>query len=305
MRAAFLGAVVATMLGTSLAHADPSADADTLFKDGNTLAAAGKYAEACPKLAESQKLDPAVGTEFNLADCYEHLDRLATAYSLFVDVQKVAHAAGKFEREKRAKERADALGSKIGKLKLVVQATAPGLEVKVDDIEDHGGGPIAIDAGTHAVVATAPGRTTWTGSVTTKDGDTTALTIPELVDPNPAPPPQPIIVVKPAPAPPPPKSTQKTLAYVAGGVGVAGIAVGAIAGAIAISKKGSANDICASSTYHFHCPTQAGADAWSSAQTAGNVSSVGFIVGGALLAAGIVLWITAPSNKPVTTAWAF
>ena len=49
------------------------AAAQSLFDEGRRLMGEAKYADACPKLAESQKLDPGVGTQFHLADCYEHL----------------------------------------------------------------------------------------------------------------------------------------------------------------------------------------------------------------------------------------
>ena len=66
--------------------AAPSAEADdpgaalkaqarALFEDAKKLAAQSKYAEACPKFEESQRLDAGLGTKFYLADCYEHIDQ--------------------------------------------------------------------------------------------------------------------------------------------------------------------------------------------------------------------------------------
>ena len=60
--------------------------ARALFDEGRNLSAAGKYNEACVKLEESQRLDPGTGTMFNLADCYEHVGRTATAWSLYLEV---------------------------------------------------------------------------------------------------------------------------------------------------------------------------------------------------------------------------
>src|SRR6185295_13337617 len=80
--------------------------AEKLFNDAIALVSAGKYAEACPKFEESQKLDPALGTQFNLADCYEHTERKGTARRLFLEVADAAKAAGKGEREKKSRERA-------------------------------------------------------------------------------------------------------------------------------------------------------------------------------------------------------
>jgi hypothetical protein len=47
------------------------------------------------------------------------------------------------------------------------------------------------------------------------------------------------------------------------------------------------------------CADQNGVDLWHDAQTAGNVSTVAFIVGGVGLAGAAVLWLTA---KPGTAA---
>jgi len=274
------------------ARADDVARAEALFQEARALVDKGDYAHACQKLEESQKLEPAVGTQFNLADCYEHVGKTASAYVLFRQVAGIARAAGKFEREQRAKERAATLEPKLARVRLVVAAPAPGLEVKIDDkaVDRSSSEPVPIDPGRHVVTASAPGRTTWQADATAVEARVVDIAIPELVDPTPK---RAATVVI---APPPP-STQRTVALVAGGVGIAGLAVGAIAGAMALSERGNAERECPTEIHDFRCPTEAGAEAWNSAASAGNVSTIAFVAGGVVLAGAAVLWLTAPSAK--------
>lgn len=60
-----------------------AAAAQGLFDEARALMAAGQAAEACPKLEESQRLDPGSGTLMNLARCYEQTNRIATAWSTY------------------------------------------------------------------------------------------------------------------------------------------------------------------------------------------------------------------------------
>src|SRR5258708_31530603 len=72
---------------------DPVA-AQALFDAAKRLVHEGRFAEACPKLEESQKLDPAIGTHYALADCYEKAGRLATAWVAYLDVASESLAHG-------------------------------------------------------------------------------------------------------------------------------------------------------------------------------------------------------------------
>lgn len=85
--------------------------------------------------------------------------------------------------------------------------------------------------------------------------------------------------------------TQKTLALVTGALGIAGVAIGATAGLIAIGKKNDAQATCPD-----ECATQQGVNDWNDAKTVANISTVGFIVGGVGLAGAAALWFTAPSS---------
>ena len=132
----FLAVLLAGALVAVPASAQPTGEqvAEKLFNEAIALVTAGKYADACPKLEESQRLDPALGTQFNLADCYEHTGRKGSARRLFIEVADAAKAAGKAEREKTSRERAAALEPVAPRLTISVppSATSIRLEVVVD-----------------------------------------------------------------------------------------------------------------------------------------------------------------------------
>src|SRR5262245_53350190 len=107
---------------TSSAFAQPSATekalARSLFEQGRNLVKDGKWTEACPKFEESERLDHGIGTQFNLADCYEHIGKTASAWTHFSEVADSARRANQGERESIARQRANALQPKLSKIKI-------------------------------------------------------------------------------------------------------------------------------------------------------------------------------------------
>jgi hypothetical protein len=79
---------------------------------------------------------------------------------------------------------------------------------------------------------------------------------------------------------------------VVGGVGIAGLAVGGIAGRLALGKKGIVDENC----QDLRC-NEEGLAALDSGKTLATVSTVGFAVGLAGLATGVVLVLSAPSGN--------
>jgi hypothetical protein len=144
------------------------AAARELFTQARKLASAGDYAAACPRFAESYTLDPGIGTNFNLADCEEHLGLTASAWLRFLDVAADTKAAGQPERERVARARAAALEPRLSKLVINVPSPAPEIVVRRDgDVvpQKLWGVTLPVNPGEHDVEATAPGKHKWTATI--------------------------------------------------------------------------------------------------------------------------------------------
>jgi hypothetical protein len=100
-------------------------------------------------------------------------------------------------------------------------------------------------------------------------------------------------------APTTPGQGQRMAGIVVGGVGVVGIVVGSVFGGLAISKWNSAKADCGA----WCGPSAPAQDEKATASTDGTISTVAFIAGGVALAAGIVLFVTAPRKKATDAAW--
>jgi hypothetical protein len=289
-------------------NATDEATAAALFKQGRELMTAGKYADACPKLAESQRLDPGAGTLLNLATCYEKNGQIASAWTTYQDAATAAQQANEAGRVKAARAKVAELEAKLPTLVIVVPAATdrPDLEVKRDGTvvaRPAWGTPIAVDPGPHTVDASAPGRAPWHGQATV-DGPSAKVSIevpplaetapapapPSATPPSPAPPPP-----APAPAPSSPGSTQRLLGVIVGGVGIVGVGVGSVFGLLAMSQNNSIGGHC-----NGNVCDSTGVSTVNQARTDATVSTVGFVAGGALLAGGIVLYLTAPRGVPST-----
>lgn len=284
---------------------DPAA-AQVLFYEARSLMKQERYAEACPKLEESLRLDAGLGTRFNLADCNEHIGKIATAWAGFLEVAAEAKATGQHEREKVARKRALALEPRLPKLVIDAPNASPDLSVMRDD-KPIGtitlGTAIPVDPGVHRVTATAPGKQ-WQASVTTSEGTTTRVAVPRDLPDAPA-----EIAGASAAArttvtsanastdlPPPAVETtgtaQRTAGWVLTGVGAASLAVGAGFGFSSIARRSDARSHCVGDS----CDAE-GVHLRDAAIRSGNVSTVAFIAGGVAVASGMVLVLFAPTGR--------
>lgn len=206
-RTTLLLAIPALFLLPRVARANDAAAAEQLYDEAKRLIASGHYADACPKLEQSEKLDAGLGTQFHLADCWQHVGRTASAWALFREVASQARASGQSSRARVAKDRADALEPFLSKLVIApgVASTIPGLVIRRDGTEvprESWGSPVPVDPGNHEVSASAPDKQAWQSSVDVEgQGKVATIDVPLLADVAPPEPPPPVAAVA---APPPP-----------------------------------------------------------------------------------------------------
>lgn len=140
-----------------------AATAQALYEEAMKLMDSGKYAEACPKLAESYRIEPAMGTQFRLAECYEKNGQVASAWSTFNAVAAAARQAGNATREQTALRRAEAIAPRVPTLTIVVppQAAAiAGFELKRNGVvvpPSDWNRALSVDPGEYRVTVAGPG----------------------------------------------------------------------------------------------------------------------------------------------------
>src|SRR5260370_8395896 len=108
--------LVSAICGGSGAVAGDRAAAQALFDSGKKHMVEGNYTQACHEFEDSQNHDAGLGTQFQLANCWQHLGRTASAWSLFREVESGAHAIGQNGRERVAHDRAAALEPRLSKI---------------------------------------------------------------------------------------------------------------------------------------------------------------------------------------------
>ncbi len=293
--------LLACVLAAATAHAGPS-PADVAFKKGRDFLKAGKFAEACAAFEESQRLDPQLGTQFNIAQCDEKIGKIATAWAIYRDLAD--HDTNGARQGKSAKL-ADALWLRLPKLKIEVVDPPKGLVVTLDggDITAELGKEQPVDSGSHAIEASGTDVKPWHKDIEAEAGKSTPISIRleptdeaaartahEQHEQHAT-----IGVTGGQPTLVPAHSARKKVGIAITIVGGAAAATGLVFGSLASSKWSDAKAVCGGTVCQD--PTKA-AQANSLASTArgdGNVSTV-FVVGGAVaVAAGVVLWVTAPS----------
>ncbi len=264
---------------------DPAA-AEELFRQGRAASQNKDFGTACAKFRESNRLDPAVGTVFNIADCEEKLGRLATSWTLFQEV--IQRLPKDDDRRAIASQRARELEARAPTLTVhLVHSDRSDVVVRRDGVVLGAASldtPLPVDPGEHQVLVEAPGTENagFRTQVIAGDHATLEVTLGARTS-------------EPASNPRLAASSQRpnhTAAYVAGGVGAAGIITGVVAGLIVLTKKSTVDTECANKL----C-SQAGLEAASSGKTFGVITTIGFITGALGLGTATYLFLSAPAPE--------
>ena len=223
--------------------------AETLFREGKELMAAKQFDAACPKLAESNRLDPGTGTLLALALCHEGEGRIASAWTEFTDVL-AATADTRPDRALVAREHIAQVELELSRLTVIVPAAVaqvPGLEVLRDGVRLNRPAwatAVPVDGGAHTLEAKAANRRPWTLHLDiAPTADRRVVEIPVL-DPEPGS----VAADSEGPTTAPktsgPDVVRQRWGVALGAVGVLGLATGAYFGVSAISKIHDANAEC-------------------------------------------------------------
>jgi hypothetical protein len=275
---AALSAVLLAAPAPARAETNNAAGAEALFRDGKRLLEEHDYAGACSKLAESFRLDPATGTLLALAMCHEAQGRIATAWGEYTDAAARAKTEGRADREEGARARADQLEVALSTLDIIPAPETeriPGFVVARDGAEIGRAEfhtPMPVDPGEHTIVATAPGRVPWSIKVVVgRSAERLKVPVPPLQKPNAS------------------LGPVRIAGLVAGAAGVLGLGVGAAFAVHAIERNDASN--APGGCLGDSCPGGDFKQARLDARSAGDVATVAFIAGGALLAAGAGMFL--------------
>jgi hypothetical protein len=308
-------AIVAVLGVARTAHAQATAGdaalATELFNAGRDLMKEGQYAAACPKLDESARLDAKVGTLARLAECDEHLGHMAVARSHWQQALNLAKTSGD-PRAAHVEGELARIDKVVPKIEVAYSGAPPrDLVLELDEVQLGAaslGVRLPVDPGHHALRASAPGKKPAIVAVDVKaDGVVSRVVVPALDDDGGSA--TPVVVSPPVASPsasssspaqasppdaaPRGASPWRTVGIVSAGVGVVALGIGTAFGVIAKSKRDDSN-AQPGGCVNDDCPPAA-AHTRDDARSAGTTSTIFFVAGGVLAAAGVTMFLVAPS----------
>ena len=157
----------------SVAVAD-KARADKLFEEGRGYLQRKEYALACTAFEQSYQADPAIGTQLNIALCYEQWGKLAAAHTAYLEAERLAKAK-KDDRQKHSRRKVDELEPKLARLRIAIPPGADpyaiylfdGKETEREDLIEER----LLDAGKHTIEVRLAGNPPKTTVILLKPGE--------------------------------------------------------------------------------------------------------------------------------------
>jgi hypothetical protein len=271
--------------------------AEALFEQGRDAARAHDYDTACARFRESNRLDPAVGTLFNLASCEEQRGKLATAWELYRGT--LEQLPNGDTRVEIARERLAALEPRLPHLTIRLAPGAPASTVVTrGTFELQGaslGVPLPVDPGRQELRVRAPGSAERSYSVDLREGQSTELAVGPGES---APAPVAASRVEPASAHqgnegPASGAARRSAGYVVGGVGITAVGVGVVASLLALHQKSTSDAHCSDALRLCDAQGKSAADR---GRTLGALGGATLIGGGVALALGSYLVLSSPSE---------
>jgi hypothetical protein len=290
---AWLGALI-LLLGALVPRAAQAAETDAaaaevLFQKGREAMSAEDYDAACRFFQESLSLDQAVGTVMNLAVCEEKRGHLTSSWERWRQALQLLDPSD--DRVLFAEDQLSSISERLAQLTIrLTGASAKEVTIRRDGVilgAASLGQELPADPGKHVVTVESERFEPRQYSVTLASGEHAELT----VSPGPAKP----RAVDPASARS--ANVRRTAAYVAFGVGAAGIAAAIITGALLPAQDQKVEDNCPGRICN-----PVGAQAISDAQTLLVLNTVGWITAGVGIAAGTVLVVTLPRTRKQASA---
>lgn len=303
----FVIAIIIGMARTARAEESDHDRAVALFGDARKLIEAGDCPAAVPKLLESIAREPSVGARFSLAECVRDAD----PHGAFWHLREAALLAfvKHDPRVASAEEQAGAIVKATGGLLFDIEAVdlrAPGFDLRLDDRSVdrfHLSAAVAAAPGDHHIVATVADGRRFEGDARVTRGSITRARLvlvraPSVVAPRVESPPPPIAVREENSS----LSGRRKVALGIGSAGVAALAVATAFGVVALEKRAEIDRACNGDRDACTGSPRVVDPVLDSANANATISTILFAAGGALLAGGIVLWITDSKSSPKNMA---
>lgn len=284
---------------------------------------ANRLDEALELIRQAEQIGPTAGTRMLSAQVLSQMGRYTSALVAAEQCVREAEldtqttSANRRAIRETCERQRDEANQHVARLTVRVPGGAPqGMEVRVNDavlrpplynVEQ------VFDAGQVTVRAAIPGRAPWerTQVLTAGQSVTVDVEVPAASVPVVSPPVRPVEreVRHDVEAPPPPDdrggqqdapstsgSTQRTLAWVSGALGVALTGGAVVSGLMFLSRRDQYNQTgCVEQPRTDACTAQYN-QAIADLEPLNTLQYAGYIAGGALLATSVILFVTAPSG---------